>query len=45
MPHLGGDHGSDPAAVIAAFTAAGFSVQARDDQWGGRTYLIVLRAP
>jgi hypothetical protein len=45
MPHLAGDHGVDPARVLAAFTAAGFTMHARDDQWGGRTYLMVLRAP
>jgi SAM-dependent methyltransferase len=45
MPHLTSDHGSDPAGVVAAFTSAGFSVQSRDDRWGGRTFLIVFRAP
>jgi SAM-dependent methyltransferase len=45
MPHLAGDHGVDPARVLAAFSAAGFATDSRNDQWGGRTYLIVLRAP
>lgn len=45
MPHLGGEHGVDPDGITAAFAAAGFSVLSRDDQWGGRTFLIVFRAP
>ena len=45
MPHLGGGHGLDPAGVTAAFLAAGFSMQSQDDRWGGRTYLMVFRAP
>jgi ubiquinone/menaquinone biosynthesis C-methylase UbiE len=45
MPHLGGDHGVGPADVTSAFQAAGFIEQSRDEQWGGRTYLMVFRAP
>lgn len=43
LPHLAADHGVDPADVVAAFSAAGFQVVTRDDAWGGRNYLIVLR--
>ena len=45
LPHLGSDHGVDPDRVVAHFTAAGFEPDSRDDHWGGRTYLIVFRAP
>lgn len=45
LPHLADDHGVGPDRVIDAFTAAGFAVDARDDRWGGRTFLIVFRAP
>lgn len=45
LPHLADDHGVGPDRVIDAFTAAGFAVEARDDRWGGRTFLIVFRAP
>jgi ubiquinone/menaquinone biosynthesis C-methylase UbiE len=45
MPHLASDHGVSPERVIEAFAAAGFSLQSRDDHWGGRTYLMVFRAP
>jgi ubiquinone/menaquinone biosynthesis C-methylase UbiE len=40
--HLAGDHGAEPDDVIAAFDAAGFRVTHRDDNWGGRMYLIVF---
>jgi SAM-dependent methyltransferase len=45
LPHLAADHGVEPAAIVATFTAAGFEVASRHDAWGGRTFLIVLRAP
>ena len=45
LPHLADDHGIDAAGVAGAFHAAGFATTARDDQWGGRTFLIVFRAP
>jgi SAM-dependent methyltransferase len=45
MPHLRHDHGVDPRTVVDAFSAAGFTTIIRDDQWGGRTYLMVFRAP
>jgi hypothetical protein len=38
-------YGTGPDRVIAAFTAAGFAVEARHDRWGGRTFLIAFRAP
>jgi SAM-dependent methyltransferase len=43
--HLAGSHGIDPAQVVAAFTAAGFTVSSHVDDWGGRNFLIVFRAP
>jgi ubiquinone/menaquinone biosynthesis C-methylase UbiE len=42
LPHLAGDHGVSRERVVSQFEAAGFQVAARDDQWGGRTYLIVF---
>jgi SAM-dependent methyltransferase len=42
LPHLAGDHGVLPERVVSQFEAAGFRVVARDDHWGGRTYLIVF---
>ena len=45
LPHLAGDHGIDPAQVIGIFTAAGFTVSSTVDDWGGRNFLIVFRAP
>jgi ubiquinone/menaquinone biosynthesis C-methylase UbiE len=45
LPHLADDHGVSPEAVAAAFEAAGFETLSRDLRWGGRTYLIVFRAP
>jgi ubiquinone/menaquinone biosynthesis C-methylase UbiE len=44
LPHLAGDHGLSPARVVSVFEDAGFRVAARDDNWGGRTYLIVFAA-
>lgn len=44
LPHLEADHGVSPGAVIAAFDAAGLEVVSRNEQWGGRTYLLVFRA-
>lgn len=45
LPHLAADHGVNQDEVVAAFAAAGFAVAARDDNWGGRTFLIVFAAP
>ena len=45
LPHLAADHGVAPARVVAAFTAAGFTVSSKVDDWGGRNFLIVFRAP
>ena len=45
IPHLAGNHGVDISSVIGQFTAAGFSVASRVDDWGGRNYLLVFRAP
>lgn len=45
MPHLDAAHGVDQEAVTAAFQAAGFTRSMRDDQWGGRSYLMVFIAP
>jgi ubiquinone/menaquinone biosynthesis C-methylase UbiE len=45
MPHLAAAHGVDQDAVTAAFKEAGFTRSMRDDQWGGRSYLIVFTAP
>jgi ubiquinone/menaquinone biosynthesis C-methylase UbiE len=45
LPHLAADHGVDPAPIVQAFTAAGFTTERRDPAWGGRTYLIVFRRP
>lgn len=42
LPHLAHDHGVNPQQVIALFTAAGFAVEQRQPQWGGRSYLIVF---
>ena len=44
LPHLARDHGVDPDQVVAHFTAAGFELASREDNWGGRTYLVVFRA-
>lgn len=44
LPHLADDHGVDPAQVLAHFTAAGFDVETRADDWGGGSYLIVFRS-
>lgn len=44
LPHLAADHGVSPGAVLTAFDAAGFEVVSRNEQWGGRTYLLVFRA-
>ena len=44
LPHLAGDHGVTRDLVVAYFTAAGFEVDSRDDNWGGRNYLVVFRA-
>ena len=43
VPHLADDHGVAPDRLVAAFAAAGFDVAARDDTWGGGTYLIAFR--
>ena len=43
LPHLAGDHGVAPESVISHFLAAGFDLESRLDDWGGRTYLIVFR--
>jgi ubiquinone/menaquinone biosynthesis C-methylase UbiE len=40
--HLAGDHGAEQDDVIAAFDTAGFRVTHRDDDWGGRMYLLVF---
>jgi ubiquinone/menaquinone biosynthesis C-methylase UbiE len=40
--HLAGDHGAEPHDVVAAFESAGFTVTHRDDDWGGRMYLLVF---
>jgi ubiquinone/menaquinone biosynthesis C-methylase UbiE len=45
LPHLAHDHGVDSEKMIAHFTAAGFAVERRDPQWGGRTYLVTLFIP
>ena len=42
LPHLTHDHGVAPDVVIAAFQEAGFTLNFRDDDWGGRTYIVVL---
>lgn len=44
LPYLADDHGVPADRVIGHFAAAGFDVAARDDTWGGRSYLIVFRA-
>lgn len=43
LPHLADDHGIPADRVIGQFTAAGFEVAARHDDWGGRSYLMVFR--
>jgi len=45
LPHLAHDHGVSPEQVAAHFTAAGFRVEQRQSNWGGRTYLLVFLAP
>lgn len=45
LPHLADDHGIDPQPVVEAFASAGFVTERTDMQWGGRTYLLVFRAP
>lgn len=42
LPHLTGDHGIGADVVRAAFLDAGYAVRGRVDDWGGRTYLLVL---
>jgi len=44
LPHLASDHGVSPDQVVAQFTAAGFELAIRDDDWGGRSFLVVFRA-
>jgi ubiquinone/menaquinone biosynthesis C-methylase UbiE len=44
LPHLAGDHGVSPEHVVSLFEDAGFFVAGRDENWGGRTYLIVFAA-
>lgn len=44
LPHLADDHGIDVDRVVHDFTAAGFTVQMRNDQWGGRTFLLLFTA-
>ena len=44
LPHLARDHGVAPDQVVSHFTAAGFEMASRDDNWGGRNYLVVFRA-
>jgi SAM-dependent methyltransferase len=43
LPHLTHAHGVAADVAIAAFHEAGFTLASRDDHWGGRTYLLVLR--
>jgi ubiquinone/menaquinone biosynthesis C-methylase UbiE len=42
LPHLAGDHGVKTDDVIAAFTAAGFTVESQSAAWGGRSFAIVF---
>jgi SAM-dependent methyltransferase len=42
MPHLSADHGLEQSAVLARFTDAGLALLRRDENWGGRTYLLVF---
>jgi SAM-dependent methyltransferase len=44
LPHLADDHGVSPDAVSGIVTAAGFTLLRRDDEWGGRTFLLVFAA-
>jgi ubiquinone/menaquinone biosynthesis C-methylase UbiE len=42
--HLAGDHGVTPEQAIAAMTGAGFRLERRVDDWGGRLYLLLFRS-
>lgn len=41
--HLAGAHGTTPEQAIASMTAAGFRLERRVDDWGGRLFLLVFR--
>jgi ubiquinone/menaquinone biosynthesis C-methylase UbiE len=43
LPHLADDHGVSIEQVVSAFAAAGFEIDARVDDWGGRSFLLVFR--
>lgn len=38
--HLGPEHGSDPDGTIRTFVEAGFRLETREPDWGGRTYMV-----
>lgn len=42
--HLGGSHGITPDQTIESMTKAGFRLERRIDDWGGRLYLLLFRA-
>jgi SAM-dependent methyltransferase len=42
---LARDRGAPPDRVIETFTAAGFRIERRVDDWGGKTYLLAFRSP
>lgn len=43
LPFHGADHGVTAAAVVAAFQAAGWSVEAQVDRWGGGMFAVAFR--
>ena len=45
LPHLASDHGISVDRVEEMFRSAGFRIAARNEQWGGRTFLLVFAAP
>lgn len=45
VPHLADEHGSEADELTAALSNEGFRLHARDDRWGGRTYLLVFSRP
>jgi ubiquinone/menaquinone biosynthesis C-methylase UbiE len=42
--HLGGSHGITADQTIQAMSNAGFRLERRIDDWGGRLYLLLFRA-
>jgi ubiquinone/menaquinone biosynthesis C-methylase UbiE len=42
--HLPGNHGVTPERATTALTAAGFRLEQRIDDWGGRLFLLLFRS-